>query len=75
MKRFLDVLFWITLIAFLALGAAVVFGQIAGVLLNNASLVAGADALFGDWAYSMSTACAAAALLLGYARAGHSPKD
>ncbi|WP_040160664.1 hypothetical protein [Nigerium massiliense] len=66
MKKILEVGFWVSLAAFMVLGGVVVFGQIAGVLLNNGALVAGVDERFSDLAFSLSTVCAAFALALRY---------
>ena len=66
MKRILEILFWITLVAFLVCGAVVVFGQLAGILLLNGGIVAGVDAAFADLAFSLATACALTAFILQY---------
>ncbi len=66
MKRILEILFWITLAAFLVSGAVVVFGQMAGVLLLNGDIVAGVDAAFSDLTFSLATACALIAFILQY---------
>ncbi|WAP52454.1 hypothetical protein OL239_04105 [Arthrobacter sp. ATA002] len=66
MKRLLEILFWITLAAFLVSGAIVVFGQMAGVLLLNGNIVAGVDAAFADLTFSLATACALIAFILQY---------
>ena len=66
MKRLLEILFWITLAAFLVSGAIIVFGQMAGILLLNGNIVVGADTAFADVAFSLATACALIAFILQY---------
>ncbi|MGO4955978.1 hypothetical protein ACTQ49_01675 [Luteococcus sp. Sow4_B9] len=72
MRKILDILFWASLVAFLLTGACVVFGQLAGVIMRNGSVVSGADARLSDLAFSLSTLCAAAAFIRGYFPTGES---
>lgn len=66
MKKFLEIGFWVTLVAFLALGAAVVFGQLIGVFALSPALVVGSSEVLSAWAFSLSTACAVFAFALQY---------
>ncbi|GAA4863306.1 hypothetical protein [Saccharopolyspora cebuensis] len=66
MKKLVETVFWIFLVAFLALGALIVFGQLLGVVLVNPVIVSGAAALFNWSAFTSATICALAAFVLQY---------
>lgn len=66
MRAVLGFVFWFSLAAFLLLGSVVVFGQIAGTVLQQRDWVTGVDEIFSAPAFVMSTVCALAALLLQY---------
>lgn len=66
MKRIVLAVFWLTLTAFLLLGAGIVFGQLAGVLTGSGAWVTGAAALLNWPAFTLATVCSLAAFVLGY---------
>ncbi|RKT87237.1 hypothetical protein SAMN05421805_102350 [Saccharopolyspora antimicrobica] len=66
MKKALEFVFWLALVAFLALGALIVFGQLLGVVVLSPGLVEGAAAALNWSAFSSATVCALAAFALQY---------
>lgn len=66
MKKAIEFVFWIALVAFLALGALIVFGQLLGVIVLSPGLVDGASAALNWSAFSSATVCALAAFALQY---------
>lgn len=66
MKRTIEILFWISLVAFLALGTLIVFGQLLGVVILSPGLVNGAASALNWSAFSSATVCALTAFALQY---------
>lgn len=66
MKKALEFVFWLALVAFLVLGALVVLGQLLGVLSLSPGLVNGAASALNWSAFSSATLCALAAFALQY---------
>ena len=66
MRRIVLVVFWASLAVFLLLGLGIVAGQLAGVLLGSASVVAGVASVLNWPAFSAATVCSLAAFVLGY---------
>ncbi|MDA3650124.1 hypothetical protein LZ318_01760 [Saccharopolyspora indica] len=66
MKKVLEFVFWLALVAFLALGALIVFGQLLGVVVLSPGLVDGAASALNWSAFSSATVCALAAFVLQY---------
>ncbi|MDA3627082.1 hypothetical protein OU415_16680 [Saccharopolyspora sp. WRP15-2] len=66
MKKALEFIFWIALVAFLALGSLIVLGQLLGVVALSPGLVEGAASTLNWSAFSSATACALAAFALQY---------
>lgn len=66
MKNAIVLIFWLSLVAFLVLGAGIVGGQLLGVIVGSSDLVAGSANLFNWPAFSLATVCALAAFALSY---------
>lgn len=66
MKKAIVLIFWLSLVAFLVLGAGIVGGQFLGVVIGSSDLVAGSANLFNWPAFSFATVCALAAFTLSY---------
>lgn len=66
MRKLVEALFWISLAAFILLGAVVVVGQILGTIAFQPAWVAGLAGVPSTAAFVMSTVCALAAFTLQY---------
>ncbi|WP_145015720.1 hypothetical protein [Micrococcus luteus] len=66
MKRIIDIAFWLTLGAFLLLGAVIVLVQLIGVVTLNGDLMVWAAETLNWPAFTSATLCAVAAFVRTY---------
>lgn len=66
MKKLIAALFWISLAAFMLLGAIVVFGQLLGAIVQQPAWMLALDETPSTLAFVMSTICALSAFVLQY---------